>query len=427
MTTSGIPPAGRLLPIVPTVVRQHVEESDFLSDLRTTATHAPHVTLSDLRRVDDRLAAHLRGLSLAGEQAWSFCESALTEPTRGSMFTAAVQAIEQRRNDWLERLFARARDAPAGRGGLTSAFGWLEPEHLQGIVATLLRSEVPFRHLIGLGACAMHRVDPGLRRDRWLQDPDPAVRARALRASGELGSHELSLECEKAIADEHPDCRVWAAWSAVMLGNRGVALEALTHVFANPGAHRSRAIGLMMQASSPDVAHIRLQELGRIPENIRWLLLGSGMNGDPAYVSWQIGNMSNEKTSRLAGEAFSLITGADLVALRLDSPRPPNIDSGPSDDPDDPNVEMDPDDGLPWPDPERIHDWWSGNSQRFEPGTRYFLGAPVTREHCIHVLKNGYQRQRILAAHYLCLLDPGTPLFNTSAPAWRQQRLLAQM
>jgi hypothetical protein len=43
------------------------------------------------------------------------------------------------------------------------------------------------------------------------------------------------------------------------------------------------------------------------------------------------------------------------------------------------------------------------------------------------VLKTGHQRQRILAAHYLCLLNPGTPLFNTSAPAWRQQRLLAQM
>jgi hypothetical protein len=60
-------------------------------------------------------------------------------------------------------------------------------------------------------------------------------------------------------------------------------------------------------------------------------------------------------------------------------------------------------------------------------GQRYFMGAPVTWEHCLDVLKHGYQRQRILAAHYLCLLRPGTPLFNTSAPAWRQQRLLAQM
>jgi hypothetical protein len=60
-------------------------------------------------------------------------------------------------------------------------------------------------------------------------------------------------------------------------------------------------------------------------------------------------------------------------------------------------------------------------------GWGYFMGQPVTKEHCIQVLKTGYQRQRILAAQYLCLLEPGTPLFNTAAPAWRQQRLLAAM
>jgi hypothetical protein len=42
-------------------------------------------------------------------------------------------------------------------------------------------------------------------------------------------------------------------------------------------------------------------------------------------------------------------------------------------------------------------------------------------------LKTGFQRQRIAAAEYLTLLAPGTPLFNTAAPAWRQQRLLAKM
>ena len=69
----------------------------------------------------------------------------------------------------------------------------------------------------------------------------------------------------------------------------------------------------------------------------------------------------------------------------------------------------------------------AGQPERFQKGTRYFMGQPVTKEHSINVLKTGYQRQRILAAHYLCLLEPGTPLFNTSAPAWRQQRLLAGM
>ena len=40
------------------------------------------------------------------------------------------------------------------------------------------------------------------------------------------------------------------------------------------------------------------------------------------------------------------------------------------------------------------------------------------------MLREGFQRQRSAAALYLCLLQPGTPLFNTAAPAWRQQRLL---
>jgi len=43
------------------------------------------------------------------------------------------------------------------------------------------------------------------------------------------------------------------------------------------------------------------------------------------------------------------------------------------------------------------------------------------------VVKTGSQYQRVLAAHQIPLLQVGTQVFNTSAPAWRQQRLLAKM
>ena len=149
--------------------------------------------------------------------------------------------------------------------------------------------------------------------------------------------------------------------------------------------------------------------------------------GNPEYVPWLIGHMAQPAMARIAADAFTTITGAELIELGLNGDPPPGPRDDPNDDPDDPNVDMDPDDGLPWPDVEKIEKWWATNNSRFQKGTRYFMGAPVTREHCIDVLKNGYQRQRILAAQYLCLLEPGTPLFNTSAPAWRQQRLLAKM
>ena len=60
-------------------------------------------------------------------------------------------------------------------------------------------------------------------------------------------------------------------------------------------------------------------------------------------------------------------------------------------------------------------------------GTRYFMGEPVNTDNCRRVLREGYQRQRIAAALYLSLMEPGTPLFPTSAPAWRQQRWLAKL
>jgi uncharacterized protein (TIGR02270 family) len=230
-----------------------------------------------------------------------------------------------------------------------------------------------------------------------------------------------------ALSDDDAECRLWAAWSGVVLGNRNVALADLTEWGCTAAVtYRARAFSLSMQAMMPDEAHRVLRGLAG-PQRLRWLIQASGIVGDSAYVPWLISQMDDVATARVAGESFSLITGADLSALGLERTPPEGFDAGSNDDPDDPNVEPDPDDGLPWPNPTRVERWWAANTSRFQTGTRSFMGAPVTREHCIVVLKNGSQRQRILAAHYLCLLEPGTPLFNTSAPAWRQQRLLAEM
>ena len=79
-------------------------------------------------------------------------------------------------------------------------------------------------------------------------------------------------------------------------------------------------------------------------------------------------HMRDEQDRCLAGETFSLITGADLEKMRLDGMRPENFESGPNDDPDDPNVDMDPDEGLASPDPGKIENWWTANASRFHIG-----------------------------------------------------------
>jgi uncharacterized protein (TIGR02270 family) len=413
--------------VLPHVLQQHVAEAASAYDMRSALRAAPHVGVREIRWCDDRLAAHLDGLSIADEQAWPFVEAALEAASPGAVFVVAIRAIEARQPDRLDRLFAFAEAIPETRPGLVSAFGWLERKQLQGIVASLLDAREPFRRTVGIAACSLHRVDPGLMPARRIFDVSPSVRARALRTAGEIGCQEVDSACTAALLDDDPECRDWAARSSVLLGNRGTSLQVLTDTGLAAGPHRLRSFRLVLQAMSAKAAHGVLQELAKDPAQLRWLIQGSGIAGDPKYVPWLIGHMAHEKTARLAAEAFSLITGVDLSASDFERQTPENVESGPNDDPDDPNVDMDPDEGLPWPDPQKIEAWWAANGSRFPPGTRYFMGAPVTREHCIDVLKNGYQRQRILAAQYLCLLNPGTPLFNTSAPAWRQQKLLAGM
>jgi uncharacterized protein (TIGR02270 family) len=242
-----------------------------------------------------------------------------------------------------------------------------------------------------------------------------------------LGKREFLSRLGASLSDADPVSAVWAAWSAVLLGDRHNAFRYLTQLAHEDGPFRGRAFSLALLASSLQSAHDFLRSLADQPARVRWLIQGAGLVGDPAYLPWLMNQMSDDKLARVAGEAFTLMTGADLAGLDLERKPPENFESGPNDDPNDANVAMDEDESLPWPDVERIERWWAQNSSRFMPGQRYFVGAPVTREHCIEVLKTGYQRHRILAAHHLCLIEPGSVLFEWRAPAWRQARALAAL
>ena len=414
------------IPILP-VVRQHAEESANLRNMRSGLVTAPHVKLHHLRRLDDRIAAHLDGLAVAGEFGWKLCEAALETPGVGEVFAATVRAIEDKNLPGLDKLLALAEAVPGSQPGLLSAFGWVSAQFLQGTTKHLLTSSSAFQRQMGIASCAMHRVDPGVALDAAVADADASLRARGLRVAGECGRRDLLAACVTAMADEDAACRFWAAYSAALLGERGEAIDVLKGIALQVGPFRVRALQLVLKLLDAPQANELLKVLGKVPANIRLLMQGAGVAGDPYYVPWLIKQMDDLKLTRLAGESFSFITGLDLAYLDLDGKPPEDFEPGPNDNPDDPDVSMDPDDSLPWPDSVKIQRWWDANNSRFTAGVRYFMGAPVTREHCIQVLKDGYQRQRIAAAQYLCLLNPGTKLFPTSAPAWRQKRWLEKL
>jgi uncharacterized protein (TIGR02270 family) len=408
------------------VVYQHAQETAFLWSQRSYLITEPHVSVRHLARHDDRLAAHIDGLRIAGEEGWKLCEAELSTEEPGAMFAAMVGAIEEKQTKRMDELFALAESVAAMQPGLLSAFGWVSSQFLQGTVKELLSSASPFRRCVGIASYSMHRVDPGQALDASMTTSDAVLRARALRAAGELGRRGLLPLCEQHLGDDDITCRFYAAWSSILLGNHKKAIGVLKLRLLAPGPFRDRAVQLALKVLPLNEGVEILKTLASDPSCRRLLINGAGIVGDASYVPWLIKQMETPEVARLAGESFTFISGVDLSYLHLEREPPENFESGPNDDPNDTNVAMDEDDSLPWPDQNKIQSWWNANQHRFKNGTRYFMGERLGVDHCKKVLREGFQRQRSAAALHLSLLQPGTPLFPTSAPAWQQQHWLSK-
>lgn len=403
----------------------YLEEVGFLWCRRNAALGAPNYSRVQFADLDERLDAHLGGLRVAEAEGWEMAEAALANAGPEDFFPATVLAIEAG-DKRLDEIVERASTLPQVAPGVIAALGWVDPKQLAGRVRSLIESSSPFQQMLGIATCAVHRRDPGVALTRAVESTAPAVRARALRAAGELGRLDLLPSLLAALSDGKQEARFRSAVSGVLLGDRTHALDTLIGYAINAGPRQMRALQLTLRAADPERGHELLQQLTG-PDAVRLRVIGSGLLGQGRYVPWLIEQMKSPVLARVAGEAFVNITGADVNLEQLEVLPPEGFEDGPTDDPADENVEVPEDLALPWLDVGRVTAWWERHRDRFEASGRYLLGQPLTRTACVAVLNDGFQRQRVGAAQHMALLDPGTPLFNTSAPAWRQERWLSQL
>lgn len=409
--------------IIEDIVSQHAEEAAFLWLLRDNAVRAPHYSLKDLADLEERIEAHLDGLRVAGAEAWTFCEQGLEYQEVGEVFAAGYMALDSVQKDWLEPVLEVVVEVPETSRGLVSALGWVNRQKLQGQVVEWLGADHPLPRQLGLGACGVQRVDCGSYLAQAIEADDPSVRARALRSAGEMRHRDLLPAVVKHLHDEDEVCRFRSAWSATLLGEpRG--LRALCLLAASPGSYCDTSVQLALRAMDAASAMQWVRNLNRQPESARLVVVATGIIGDPVSIPWLIEKMKQPELARVAGEAFSLITGVDLAYDDLEGDWPEGLEAGPTENPEDDDVALDADEDLPWPEAVLIAQWWSHNQSRFPSGRRMLRGQPISRETCLDALKQGFQRQRRAAALELALLDLNEPLFNTSAPAKRQMRLL---
>ncbi len=415
--------------IIKDIIAEHADEAPFLWHLRDLAVSAPHYDLADLAELDERVEAHLDGLRVAGDAGWELCVEQLAHNEAGEVFAAAVLALESKNIKRLERVLGVAETVPETTRGFISALGWVTPQTLRGTGKLFLNGGTPFVRRLGIAACALHGADPGETLASALDDDDAALRARALRAAGELGRADLLPALRKRLdadVEADPACRFRAAWSAVLLGERGPALERLRVGIVSGSPYAGRALRLVPRVLDSAALRAWLKGLVQDPKWLRPVIEATGAHGDPHYAPWLIKQMDTPEVARVAGEAFAMITGVDITYQDLECDAPEGFEAGPTENPEDEDVALDPDEDLPWPDPAKIAAWWGENKGNFAAGTRYLVGAPVSPERCREVLATGFQRQRYAAALELALTAPGEKLFETRAPGHRQRQLLGR-
>lgn len=410
---------------IPAIVSQHAEEAAFLWILRDVAIGSPHYSLKNLARLDARIDAHLEGLEVAGEDGWNICVDELGWAEPGEVFAASALAFLSDDVSRMQPVLEAARKSPELARGMIAALGFLPRKRVMDRIAQLTNSRHSDVRFIGLSASAIQRIDPGKALIDSLESDEPTLRARARRAAGELGRRDLLPSLRGGLREEDLTARFWAAWSLGLLGDRDVVVT-LREFAASESPVQLRALDLSLRLMDLPKANSWRQSLAGDRATQRLSIIAAGIVGDPVAIPCLIENMTDVQLARVAGESFTTITGADPALLHLDDSAPDETETGPNDNPEDENIAMDADDNLPWPDSEKIKQWWSANSGSFASGRRYLLGRPITPDSLQKTLCEGRQLHRAAAAIEIMLADPkaASPLFEVRAHARAQKRLL---
>jgi uncharacterized protein (TIGR02270 family) len=409
------------------IIRQYAEETPFLWRLRDLAISGPHYNLTELTRLDHRIEAHIDGLRIAGNEGWVSARKEMAWKAPGEIFSAAVLAYESNDRARIDAVQHMGTNTLELESGVISALGWMDYALAARHIRELCDAASSAHRRIGVAASAVHRQDPGPVLQDALRSSDARLRARAARAVGELGRIELLRLLEQIFDADDPACRFWSAWSVALLDGYSKSIQILESIAAALGPYSERALQVAMRRLKLTAAHAWNEQLSADFRTLRLAVIGAGIIGDPLLIPWLIERMKLKPLARVAGEAFTMITGVDLAYHDLDTKCPDDVNSGPNEDPKDENVQMDPDERLPWPNATLVANWFGQHHSEFQGGSRHLLGKPISAEWMREVLKIGRQRQRAAAAIELAMTEPSTPLFEVRAPGFRQLEILRRL
>ncbi|WP_157822481.1 TIGR02270 family protein [Psychromonas sp. Urea-02u-13] len=406
------------------ISEQFVIDASFLWLLRSISVKQPHYYLTDLADLEKRIDANLDGLMCNFELAWEICLEELRFDQAGEAFTATIIAFRSRDVNKIKVVIDHAFVNDDTFKGVASAMAWLPKPLIREWLERFLFSKDLNHKQLAIAFCSITRKNPGECLKEFLQREDClshiGLLKRVVRLIGELKLYAFGNALLPLAEHEDIDVKFWANWSIVMLGEHKYAANLQAYLLSD-SPFSSIAQQVIFKVLPIDKARLLISDFATQPERLREVIQASGLIGDPHTVPWIIDKMNNFDTAKVAGEAFTLITGIDLDRYELSIEPPEDIAAVPNDEHANSNVDLDEDENLPFPNVSKINHTWLHYRARYKAGSRYIMGIevnqnnPATVAKLTSMLKQAGQRQRASIALTLALLDPQSSFVNVKA------------
>lgn len=406
------------------IAEEHLDEAAFLSGQWEEALVDPAYTLAEVAEgPEERVLAHLDGLVLGGAPvAERLLVPALGGDDPGVALAAAWALLLSEAGDRLDLVVEKLAGAePEQAAAIARALQLAPREDVPARLVPALPRGSPGVRAAVLDVLAFRRADVAGPLEALVGAPEAAVRRAALRLARVLPSRLAPHVLEPALSGDDPEERDLAIVAGLVAGARSA--WAVCERVAREGGPAWDLPALLWALSGEKDLGPLLAGLDD-PERAEAALFALGFAGKVAAAEAAAARLGDEDLGKLAGEAFSGVTGFAIGGPSAKAPEPW--------DPDAPEEEEDeegagPEAALPAPDPAPVLAWWERAKKGFDPAARLLGGVPWSTEALLGALESASMRRRPALALDLAIRTRGAAQLEVRGLARRQLAQLREL
>lgn len=404
------------------LLRVHAEDASLLIGQRAVMTEAPQVTFIDLYEHDRRLAGHLDYLRMCGTPSVTTAAEIFTEtpePSEAAIY--AYLAMQSKSDDFVTDIFAQTDGADAAIRGLAQAFSYCDTATRRRHLGLWVQSDDPRLVCVAIEAAMHLRLKLHDLLGPFMQHEDHQVRACALQYAGVMGLTGQAAVVSDALDDGDADIAFAARLAACRLGIPAGAAPLITMIGPELPADKCRmAVEVGFAMLGQEGGRDLVRDLLSNADTRRWGVLGLGVIGATRILDFLIAEMDNPVQARIAGWAFSMVTGANVAEDDLELDVFPDDAENPIVDDPKSIEESFLEDSLPWPDGTRVNAWMAAHGSALSAQHPLLFGAAQQSYQHMDPSDLVYQGRYRSLAQLLAVRDPAARLANWRGPVIRQ-------